>query len=89
MKDVDEDRVFEEVMTRAYCAQAFREFYKNHLTQLKFELKTSNARVLHYMSQRGQQRLLEKKKYKTLGEMCSLATMLNKLFENQKLTFVE
>ena len=50
MKDIDEDRMFEDVMTRAYCSQAFREFYKNHLIQLKFEIKTSNARMLHYMS---------------------------------------
>lgn len=50
MKDADEDRLFEDVMTRSYCSQAFREFYKHHLTQLKYELKTSNARMLHYIS---------------------------------------
>ena len=48
MKDIEEDKMFEEVMTRAYCSQAFREFYKHHLIQLKYELKTSNARMLHY-----------------------------------------
>ena len=53
MKDLEEDKFFEEIMTRAYCAQAFREFYKHHVTQLKYEMKTSNARILHYSSQRG------------------------------------
>ena len=60
-------------MTRAYIGQAFREFYKQHLYQLKYELKTGNARLLHYMSARGKQRILEKKKYKALGELCSIA----------------
>jgi len=53
MKDIDEDRHFEDIMTRAYCSQAFREFYKHHLIHLKYELKTSNARMLHYVSSRG------------------------------------
>lgn len=83
MKDAEEDKLFEDIMTRAYTAMAFREFYKHNLTQLKYEMKTSNARILHYNSSRGLQRLCEKKKYKTLGEMCSLSLLLEKLKENQ------
>ena len=31
LKDMDEDQIFEDVMTRAYTAQAFKEFYKCNL----------------------------------------------------------
>ena len=59
-------------MTRAYIGQAFHEFYSHHYCQLKYELKTGNARLLHYMSERGKQRILMKKKYKALGELSSI-----------------
>lgn len=37
-------------MTRAYIGQAFREFYKESLAQLKYELKQNNSRMLYYLS---------------------------------------
>ena len=51
--DIEEDKIFEEVMPRAYAGLAFKEYYKQHLSQLKYELKTTNARVLHYVGARG------------------------------------
>lgn len=69
-------------MTRAYIGQAFREFYNHNFCQLKYELKTSNARLLHFMSERGKQRILVKKKYKALGELCSIQQMLTLLKKN-------
>ena len=84
VKDHEEDKMFEDFMTRAYTGQAFREFYKQHLTQFKYELKTSNVRLLHFMSQRGQQRIMQKKKYKALGELSVIEKMLNLIDVNKK-----
>ena len=72
LKGDDDDEVFEQVMTRASIGHAFQEFYKQNLQQLKFELKQANSRLLYFMCKRGDQRILEKKKYKALGELCSL-----------------
>ena len=71
-------------MSRAYIAQAFREYYKHQLTILKYELKVNNARMLHYLSSRGEQRILEKKKYKTLGALCSLAQIMELIEANKQ-----
>ena len=38
--------------------------------------------MLYYASNRGRQRLLEKKKYKTLGEIASLAQLMTIMEEN-------
>ena len=80
LKDMDDDKYFEDMMNRAYIGMAFREFFKQQLCNLKFELRTANVRMLYYASNRGRQRILEKKKYKTLGEIASL-TKVKEIFD--------
>ena len=85
IKDPEDDRIFEEVMQRAIVAQAFKEFYKRDLLSVKFELKKTNQQLMQASNYRGQQRILHKKKYKTLGELSSLAKVLTILEENKKM----
>ena len=81
---MDDDKIFEDYMSRAYLGQAFREFYKQSLCQLKYEVHYGNIRLLYYATNRGRQRYLEKKKYKTIGEIASLTQILQIMEENAK-----
>ena len=75
----DADENFEEVMSRAQAAQAFKEFYRHNLSELKYEVKMHHSRMLHLLSSRGERRLQEKKKYKCIGEINTLSRILEEV----------
>ena len=75
----DADENFEDVMTRAQAAQAFKEYYRHNLSELKYEIKMHHSRMLHFLSSRGSRRLEEKKKYKCIGEINILTKMLDEV----------
>lgn len=74
--ETEESTMFDEVMTRAQTAKSFKEFYRQNLSEIKYEQSMHQMRMLQYLSIRGSRRILEKKKYKCLGEISSLTTVL-------------
>lgn len=63
-------------MSRAQTSKSFKEFYRQNLSELKYEILMHQSRLQQYMSIRGHRRILEKKKYKCLGEICTLSMIL-------------
>jgi len=47
----------------------FKEFFKANLSEIHYELKLHKSRLMTYFAKRGVKRILESKKYKTLGEL--------------------
>ena len=79
------DENFDEVMCRAQAAQSFKEYYRHNLSELKYEMKMHQSRLLHFLSSRGERRLLEKRKYKCIGEINSLTKILDEVKINQRI----
>ena len=76
------DENFDAVMCRAQAAQSFKEYFKHNISELKYEVKMHSARLLHFLNSRGQRRLLEKRKYKCIGEINSLAKIIDETKHN-------
>ena len=69
-------RHFEEVMIRAQTAYTFKEFYKQKLSELQYEMKMHKQRLIYYLGSRGSRPIAEKKKFKALGEINQICLFL-------------
>ena len=68
------------IISREKVGLSFKEFYKENLSALKYEIKQNQSKLLYWMSKTGQRRLLEKKKYKCIGELSILNEIVNDVF---------
>ena len=75
----EEQASFENVMIRAQTAKSFKEFYRQNLSEIKYEMAMHQSRMMQHLSQRGKRRILEKKKYKCLGEINTLTYILEEM----------
>jgi hypothetical protein len=65
-----------QLVAREKASHAFKEFYKARLMEDKYEVKMHNTRLIYFLCNRGMKRILDKKKYKTIGEIDCLTSLL-------------
>ena len=84
-KETEESAMFEDVMIRAQTAKSFKEFYRQNLSEIRYEMAMHQTRLMQFLSIRGTRRILEKKKYKCLGEISTLTKILDEIRKRHSL----
>jgi hypothetical protein len=74
--ETSEMLAFDNIMCRAQAALSFKEFFKQNLSEIKYQQKTHQSRIIYYLTRSGEKNILEKKKHKFVGELNMLNTLL-------------
>lgn len=65
--DSQVEAAFDNIMCRAQAAMAFKEFFKQSLSEIKMQQKLHQSRVILYLTRGSEKGKLEKQKLKYIG----------------------
>ena len=70
-------KAFDNIMCRAQAGLSFKEFFKQQLSEIKYQQKMHQSRIIYNLTRSGEKPILEKKKHKYVGELNMVNTLIH------------